>query len=80
MSAITIQVPEFLRSQVERLTAQDGCTVDQFFATAASEKIAVMEAESYIHQRAERASDEAFLEAVSHIPATPPAEPWDKLP
>ncbi len=80
MSSITIQVPDFLRRQVERLSAQDGLTVDQFFATAASEKIAVMEAVDYIGQRAARADDKAFLEAISHIPAAPISEVWDKMP
>lgn len=80
MSSITIQVPDYLRRQVERLTAQDGFSVDQFFATAASEKIAVLEAENYIGQRASRANDEAFLEAVSQIPAAPITEEWDKMP
>jgi hypothetical protein len=80
MSSITIQVPDFLRRQVERLTAKDGLTVDQFFATAASEKIAVMEAVDYIGQRAARADDDAFLKAVSHIPSAPVTEAWDQMP
>lgn len=80
MSSITIQIPDFLRQQVERLTAQDGFSVDQFFAAAASEKIAVIEAEGYIGKRAARASDAAFLDAVAHIPAVPMTEAWDKLP
>jgi hypothetical protein len=80
MSSVTIQIPEFLRRQVERLTAQDGFTVDQFFATAASENIAVIEAESYICKRASRSTDAAFLDAVAHIPAIPVQESWDSLP
>ena len=80
MSSITIQIPEFLHRQVKRLTEKDGLSVDQFFATAASEKIAVLEAEDYIAKRAARASDAAFLEAVSHIPAAPVTEKWDRIP
>jgi hypothetical protein len=80
MSSITIQIPDYLRRQVERLSAQDGFSVDQFFATAASEKIAVIEAVGYIAQRADKADDEAFLDAVSHIPAAPVTEDWDQLP
>ena len=47
---------------------------------AAAEKIAVIEAESYIRERGSRADDSAFLEAVSHIPATPVTEAWDMKP
>lgn len=80
MSSITIQVPEFLRRQIERLTAEDGLTVDQFFVTAASEKIAMLEAVDYIGQRAARADDAAFLDAISRVPAIPVTETWDQMP
>ena len=80
MSSITIQIPDFLRRQVERLTARDGFSVDQFFVTAASEKLAAWEAVDYIAQRAGRADDATFLEAISHIPAAPVAESWDQMP
>ena len=78
MSSITIQVPDSLRHNVERLAAADHISVDQFFATAASEKLAVMEAVGYIGARASRADDAAFMEALSQIPDVPVAEPWDK--
>ena len=52
--------------------------MDQFFTTAASEKISVMEAVDYISQRAAKADDQAFLEALSRIPAAPVSEPWDQ--
>ena len=39
MNSITIQIPDYLRKQVENLAAEEGFTVDQFFATAASEKL-----------------------------------------
>jgi hypothetical protein len=80
MSTITIQIPDSLRRQVERLAAEDQITVDQFFATAASEKLSVIEAVDYIAARASRADDAAFLDAVSRIPDTPVTEDWDQLP
>ena len=78
MSSITIQVRDFLRRQIERLAQEDGCSVDQFFTTAASEKIAVREAGEYIRERADRANDAAFIEAITHIPAAPVTEEWDQ--
>ena len=80
MSAITIQIPDYLRRHVERLAAADGISVDQFFATAASEKLSVIEAFDYIGSRASRANDATFLEALSHIPDSPVTDSWDKLP
>ena len=75
MSSITIQIPEFLHRQVERLAAQDRMSVDQFFATAASEKLSVMEAVDYIAARADEAT---FLEEIGHIPDAPVTEEWDR--
>ena len=46
------------------MSAEDGFSVDQFFTTAASEKIAAMVAVGYIAQWAARADDGAFLEAL----------------
>ncbi len=78
MRPITIQIPDYLRKQVERLAAEEGLSVDQFFATAASEKLAVLEAVDYIGERAARASDAAFDEAMSHVPDEPIEGEWDE--
>jgi len=78
MSPITIQIPDYLRKQVERVAAKEGLSVDQFFATAASEKLAVLEAVDYIGERAARASDAAFDEAISQIPSAGVEAEWDE--
>ena len=80
MSTVTIQIPEYLRKQVERLCAEEGLNIDQFFATAASEKIAVLEAIDYVAARASQASDAAFKDAIANIPAAPSTDEWDKIP
>ena len=80
MSSITIQIPDYLRKQVEDLAAEEGFSVDQFFATAASEKLAMLEAGDYIQARASRADEATFRDAISQIPATPIVEEWDQLP
>jgi hypothetical protein len=80
MSTITIQVPDYVRHQVERLAAEDGISVDQFFTTAASEKLSEMEAGDYISTRATRANDAAFEAALEHIPNIPVTDSSDELP
>ena len=80
MSAVTIWILDYLRRHVERLSAADGISVDQFFATAAAEKLSVIEAFDYLGSRASRANGAAFLEALSHIPDSPVTDSWDKLP
>jgi hypothetical protein len=80
MSTITIKIPEYLREQVERLSASEGFTVDQFFATAASEKLSVICELDYIRTKATNADDQEFLEALKHIPDAPVAGTWDHMP
>lgn len=80
MSTITIEVPEFLRRQVEKLSAAEGFSMDQFFATAASEKLSVIREVDYIAEKASKASDEEFEAVLRHIPAIPVTEEWDRMP
>jgi hypothetical protein len=80
MSTLTIQIPESVRKNVERLAKADGVSVDQFFSTAAAEKLAVLETVDYIRARAERADESAYAKVLEKIPAAPPAEDWDRLP
>jgi hypothetical protein len=80
MSTLTIQVPDSVRRHVERLSLEDGVSVDQFFATAAAEKVAVLEAVDYIRARANRADDAEFERVLAKIPDTEPVEDWDRMP
>lgn len=80
MSTITIHIPDSVRKHVERLSVTDGVSVDQFFTTAAAEKLAALEAVDYIRSRADRANDAAFEKVLVKIPATKPAEDWDRMP
>ncbi len=79
MSTITIEVPESVRQQVEKLSADEGCSVDQFFATATSEKFSVLRELDYIRKRASLANDQEFEEVLKHIPSIPTTEEWDRM-
>lgn len=52
MSTLTIQLPDSLKEQVERLALKDGISVGQFLALAAAEKLSALETGSYLAQRA----------------------------
>ncbi len=79
MSSITIKIPEYLRKQVEKLSNEEGISIDQFFTTAVSEKISVIKEIDYISNRAKRASDEKFEEVMKQIPASSNTEAWDQV-
>ena len=79
MSTVSIRIPDSVKRHVERLAAKDGISVDQFYASAAAEKLAALETADYIAQRAARADREAFLRVLAKVPVTEP-EAWDRLP
>ena len=79
MSTVSISIPDSVKRHVERLAAKDGITVDQFYASAAAEKLAALETADYIAQRAARADREAFLRVLAKVPDAEP-EAWDRLP
>ena len=79
MSTLTIQLPDSLKKQVERLAQRDGISVEQFLALAAAEKVSALETGIYLAERASRADRAAFLEVLAKVPDTEP-EPWDRLP
>jgi hypothetical protein len=80
MTQIVVHLPDSIRKRAEQLAASDGITVDQFFATALAEKIAVLDAANYISRRAARGNEQALLEVLAKVPAGEPEESWDKLP
>jgi hypothetical protein len=80
MSSITIKIPEYLRQQLEKMSNEEGVSIDQFFATAASEKLSVIKEIDYIALRAARANDEKFEAVLEHIPASSHIDEWDQMP
>ena len=51
MSTLTIQLPEWLKKSIETLAAKEGYTLNQFLASAAGEKLAVMLTMDFLRRR-----------------------------
>jgi hypothetical protein len=79
MSAVHVTLPESLRKRAAALAADDGVSLDQFIATALAEKVAVLDADSYIQERAARGSREKFERVLAKVPDAEP-EDQDCLP
>jgi len=79
MSAISLRLPDSIHNKIKELAARDHVSVNQFLATAAAEKVAALEAESYIADRAARGNRARFLELLSKAPDVEP-EDFDRLP
>ena len=74
MSTLNVNIPESLRRRAQSLAQDDGVPLDQFIATALAEKVAVLDADSYIRERAARGSREKFDRVLSKVPDIEPEE------
>jgi hypothetical protein len=74
MSTVTIQLPDWLKKNIEALAAKEGYTVNQFLASAAEEKLAVMLTMDFLRREAAAGRREDFEKYLSAIPDVPPLE------
>ena len=78
MSTISIRLPESIHQHAKHLAKRDGCSLNQLVASAVGEKIAAMEAETYLAERARRGAKVDIASILVKVPDTPPA-PEDRL-
>ena len=78
MSAINVRLPDSLHLMAKRVAMQDHISLNQFIASAVAEKISALTTERYLEERAQRGSQEKFLDALARVPDAEP-EPFDRL-
>ncbi|TDQ45320.1 toxin-antitoxin system HicB family antitoxin [Tepidicella xavieri] len=71
-STYPLRLPRSLRAAVERVSKQDGTSINQFVSIAVAEKIAQMEAQTYFAERQARADLAAFDRLMSRPTGSPP--------
>ena len=74
MSTLNVNLPESLRRRAQAWAQDDGVPLDQFIATALAEKITVLDADTYLRERAARSSREIFDRRLAKVPDVEPAE------
>jgi hypothetical protein len=72
MSTLTVTLPDSVKKNIEALAAREGFSVDQFLASAASEKLAVMLTMDYLKREAAAGRREDFDKYLASVPAAPP--------
>jgi hypothetical protein len=78
MSTISLRLPESLHQQARQLAQQENISINQLVATALAEKMSALMTETYLEQRAARASREKFEVALGKVPGIAPDD-QDKL-
>ena len=79
MSTLTIQISESLHRSIEALAKEEGYSVDQFLAAAASEKIAALRTLAYLRDEAAHGRREDFDRFLAAVPDREPDDA-DRLP
>ncbi len=67
-------MPDYLKNAVNDVCANEKISLNQFIINALSEKVSALQTLDIIERRAQRASKESFLEALSKVPSAEPDE------
>ncbi len=71
MSSVTVELPDSLKRSIEALAAREGYTLEQFLASAAGEKLAVLLTTDYLRQEAAAGRREDFERYLAAVPEAP---------
>ena len=74
-----LRLPRSLKEAVERLSRQDGTSINQFVATAVAEKVSALQTARYFEDRRARADFKAFDKIMRRRGGKPPRE-GDEMP
>lgn len=78
MTALTIRLPESLHRNIKELARSEGISVNQFIASAASEKMAAVQTLDFLRRQAAAGNREEFERYLGSIRDVPP-EDEDKI-
>ncbi|MGB5299599.1 MAG: toxin-antitoxin system HicB family antitoxin [Thiogranum sp.] len=67
MSTISLRLPSSLHERVRDLAKREGISINQFVATALSEKMSALLTEEYLSKRAKRGSRKKFDRVLSKV-------------
>ncbi len=72
MSALTVRLPESLHNSIKELARKEGISVNQFIASAAGEKMAVLKTLNYLRDEAAQGRREDFERFLAAVPDNEP--------
>ena len=74
MTTLSLRLPDSYHSMVKEITLKDKISINQFIVSAIAEKISALETQSYLEERAARASRDKFLAVLAKVPDAEPAD------
>jgi patatin-like phospholipase/acyl hydrolase len=74
-----LRLPRSLKDSVERLSREDGTSINQFVAVAVAEKVSALQTARYFQDRKAQADFQAFDKIMRRRGGKPP-RPGDEMP
>ena len=74
-----LRLPQSLKETIERLSREDGTSINQFVAMAVAEKVSALQTARYFEDRKAQADFKAFDKIVRRRSGKPPRE-GDEMP
>ncbi|MEQ1622147.1 MAG: toxin-antitoxin system HicB family antitoxin [Methylococcales bacterium] len=72
MSALSLRLPDSIHRHIKELARKEGVSINQFIASAVSEKVSAIATEDYLQERAQRADKSAFQAILAKVPKREP--------
>jgi hypothetical protein len=77
MSTLSIRIPDSIHEIIKRMSKEDNISINQFIASAITEKVTAFETEDYIKNRGMLGDKKAFEKVLNKVPNIEP-EKFDK--
>jgi len=74
MATLTLRLPDSTHAKIKELAKRDGISINQFLASAASEKLAALLTKDYLDAEAANASRTDFEKVMAAVPDVEPEE------
>ena len=74
MSTLSIRLPDSIHEIIKRMSKDDNISINQFIASAVTEKITAMETEDYLIKRGEIGNKNDFEKILNKVPNVPPQD------
>ena len=72
MSTLSLRLPNSLHRHAKRLAQEEGISINQLISAAVAEKLAAIDTEKYLSERAARASVDKFVSVLNKVPSATP--------
>jgi hypothetical protein len=68
MSELSVAIPDSVMHGLQKISQEEGVSIEQFVTSAIAEKMSAFMSEGYLQERARRGSREKFLAVLNNAP------------